>query len=190
MRGSPLPAMPVIESSPRLQGRVCVVGKLKKGLGENLSADRKVMIEFDQLQGRVGQELGATDWFEIDQPRIDAFAAVAEDHQWIHVDAERAAQGPFGRTIAHGFLTLSLCTSLVFDAIEITGKRMAINYGLERVRFLAPVPVDSRIRGRCRLKACEPKGEALRATYEITVELEGSEKPAAVIESISLYYPE
>jgi acyl dehydratase len=138
------------------------------------------------LADLVGTELGPTSWLEVTQERIDAFAAATDDPQWIHVDRERAAQGPFGTTIAHGFLTLSLCLPLLYEVLPERGGGMALNYGLNRVRFPAPVPSGGRIRGRFRVLSLEdtPLGE--RATIEATVECEGVEKPVCVAELVSL----
>ena len=143
------------------------------------------------LQALVGEELGVSDWLTIDQARIDAFAAATGDHQWIHVDPERAA-GPFGTTVAHGFLTLSLIPLFGQQALAIADVRMGVNYGCNRVRFTAPVRVGSRLRGRFRLVGYQPlpapKGHAAQLTMEATVEIEGSDKPACVAESLSRRY--
>jgi len=137
------------------------------------------------LADRVGQHLASSPWVSIDQRRINLFAEATGDHQWIHVDAERAAQGPFGTTIAHGFLTLSLLPELAEKALVIDDVRMGINYGLNRVRFPAPVPVDSRLRGHVTLKAYEPIAGGAQVTMEITIEREGSDKPVCVAEAVS-----
>ena len=142
-----------------------------------------------RLQPLVGTEIGVSDWFTIDQDRVDAFADATEDHQWIHVDPERAAQGPFGTTIAHGFLTLSLTVRLGSDIeLDVGEPRMAINYGLDRVRFTAPVPVGSRVRARVELASAEEKGGSLQVKRNITIEREGEERPAMVAEALSRYY--
>jgi acyl dehydratase len=140
------------------------------------------------LQPRVGSEIGTSDWTPIDQGRIDRFAAATGDHQWIHVDPARAATGPFGTTIAHGFLTLSLLPMLFESGFAIDDVRMGVNYGLNRVRFPAPVPVGSRLRGRFRLLEYLPLDGGAQLTVEVTVELEGSAKPACVAESVSRRY--
>lgn len=140
------------------------------------------------LQSIVGQELGLSDWITIDQKRIDLFADATDDHQWIHVDPDRAAKGPFGATVAHGFLTLSLLPPFFASGFQIDGIRMGINYGLNRVRFPAPVRVGSRLRGRFRLLAYEPLEGGAQLTVEVTVEMEGSDKPACVAESVSRRY--
>jgi acyl dehydratase len=137
------------------------------------------------LQDLVGRELGPTSWIEVTQQRIDAFAAATEDPQWIHVDLARAAAGPFGTTIAHGFLTLSLCIPMLEEVLPAGGS-MAVNYGTNRVRFPAPVPSGSRIRGRFRVLAVDDVDLGRRATVEATVELEGADKPACVAELVVL----
>jgi acyl dehydratase len=138
------------------------------------------------LGGLVGQELGVSDWLAIDQARIDAFAEATGDHQWIHVDAERAAAGPFGRTVAHGLLTLSLLPWFYASAYCIDDVRMGLNYGFDKVRFPAPVPVGSRLRARFRLIAFEPlAGGGAQLKVEAKIEREGSDKPVCVAESIS-----
>ena len=140
------------------------------------------------LRGRVGEVLCTGPWFTVDQHRIDLFAQATDDHQWIHVDRERAAQGPFGTPIAHGFLTLSLLPILFERALVIEDVRMGVNYGLNRVRFTAPVPAGSRIRGHFRLLGYEPLEGGAQLVTEVTMELEGSSKPACVAESISRRY--
>ena len=146
-------------------------------------------IDIATLRDRVGQEIAVSDWLLVDQARVDRFADATGDHQWIHVDPVRAgAESPFRSTIAHGFLTLSLVSSLLRDVIAFTGSRMAINYGLNRVRFVSPVPTGSRIRGRFTLAAVEDVGGALQATWTITVERDGSEKPCLVAEWLVRYY--
>jgi acyl dehydratase len=140
----------------------------------------------EELEAAVGQELGNTDWIEVDQQRVDLFADATDDHQWIHVDQERAAAGPFGGTIAHGYLTLSLIpmlSSLIF-AVETPGARL--NYGLNKVRFPMPVRVGARIRGRATLVALTdvPAGKQLTVAY--TIEVEGETKPACVAETVVL----
>ena len=142
-----------------------------------------------QLERRVGEEIAVGDWLEMTQDRIDQFAESTGDRQWIHVDPVRAAQSPFKTTIAHGFLTLSLVSALLRNAITITGVRMAINYGLNRVRFATPVPTGSRVRGRFTLAAVEQTGGSTQATWAVTVEREGEQKPACVAEWLVRYYP-
>jgi acyl dehydratase len=133
----------------------------------------------------VGVELGPTSWFEVTQERIDAFAAATEDPQWIHTDPKRAAAGPFGTTIAHGFLTLSLCVPMLYEVLPSTGD-MVVNYGANRVRFPAPVPAGSRIRGRFRVLGVEEAALGARVTIEATVECEDVEKPVCVAELVAL----
>jgi acyl dehydratase len=137
------------------------------------------------LQHRVGQELGASDWLMIDQARIDRFAEATGDHQWIHVDPARAAAGPFGTTVAHGFLTLSLLPWFFEHGFAVDDVRMGINYGLNKVRFPAPVPVGSRLRARFRLLAYEPIEGGAQLLVEATIEREGSAKPVCVAESLT-----
>ena len=138
------------------------------------------------LSELVGTELGPTSWIEITQERIDAFAAATDDPQWIHVDAERAADGPFGTTIAHGFLTLSLCVPMLYEILPERGGGMAVNYGTNRVRFIGPVPSGARVRGRFRIAEVESTDRGERATIEASVECEGVEKPVCVAELLVL----
>jgi acyl dehydratase len=140
------------------------------------------MTDLHRLVGRV---LGPTSWFEVSQQRIDAFAAATDDHQWIHVDSDRAAEGPFGTTIAHGFLTLSLCVPM-FDEVLPPADGMVVNYGVERVRFPAPVPSGGRIRGRFRVASVETVPLGDRAVIEATVECDGVAKPVCVAELVVL----
>ncbi len=142
----------------------------------------------EQLAGMVGQALGESAPVLVDQARIDAFAAATEDRQWIHVDPARAAGGPFGATVAHGFLTLSLLPVLLESTFRIDGVRMGVNYGLNRVRFPAPVPAGSRLRGRFRLLAFEPLDGGAQLTVEATLIAEGAAKPACVAEAVSRWY--
>ncbi|HLU52880.1 MAG TPA: MaoC family dehydratase [Acidimicrobiia bacterium] len=143
----------------------------------------------DRLQPLVGTEIGVSDWLTIDQERIDAFADATGDHQWIHVDTEKAAAGPFGSTIAHGFLTLSLTVALTQGIeLDVGEPRMAINYGLDKVRFTAPVPVGSRIRARVELMDVVEKGDGIQVKRKVTIEREGEERPAMAAETLSLYY--
>jgi acyl dehydratase len=134
-----------------------------------------------------GSHLGHSDWLEITQDRVDRFAEATGDHQWIHVDPVKAKDGPYGGTIAHGYLTLSLSNLFLPQIVEITGFSMGINYGANKVRFPAPVPVGSRIRGGAELVAVEEIQGGLQTTVLITIEVEGGTKPACVIESISRY---
>lgn len=143
-----------------------------------------------KLQGLVGTEIGVGEWMEITQERVDAFAAATDDHQFIHVDPDLAAQTPFGGTIAHGFLTLSLIVPMVAKiAIDVGYPVMGINYGLNKVRFPTPVPVGSRIRARYTLDSVDEVAGSLQLTRTVTIEVEGTEKPAMVAESlVRLYY--
>ncbi len=146
----------------------------------------KVFERLTDLLGLVGQSLGTSDWVQIDQERIDRFAEATGDHQWIHVDPARARQGPYGTTVAHGFLTLSLLPLFFESAFVIRDVSMGINYGLNRVRFPAPVPVDSRLRAHFTLLAYEPLEPAgAQLTVQVTVEREGSDKPVCVAESVT-----
>ena len=140
------------------------------------------------LQALVGQEVGVSEWISVDQTRIDRFAEATGDHQWIHTDPGRAAKGPFGTTIAHGFLTLSLLPEMSASAFEVRDTRMGVNYGLGRVRFPAPVPSGSRLRGRFRLMKFEPLDGGAQLTVEVTMEREGADKPVCVAESIARRY--
>jgi len=140
------------------------------------------------LQALVGQTLGVSEWITVDQSRIDLFAQATGDHQWIHLDRERAAQGPFGTTIAHGFLTLSLLPEMSASAFEVRDTRMGVNYGLGRVRFPAPVPSGSRLRGHFKLTRYEPLEGGAQLTVEVSMEREGSDKPVCVAESLARRY--
>jgi acyl dehydratase len=141
------------------------------------------------LEAAVGREIGPTEWFTMDQSRIDGFADDTEDHQWIHVDPERAAAGPYGGTVAHGFLTLSLVPYLANQLRRVEGARMGINYGLDRVRFPAPVRSGARIRARATLISCDRIGDdAVHMVSRVTVEVEGSDKPACVADMVGRVY--
>jgi acyl dehydratase len=143
----------------------------------------------DELKGMAGSDLGHTGWLEITQDRVDAFADATDDHQWIHVDRERAAAGPFGGTIAHGFLTLSLVIPLFGELLTVRDVSMGINYGLNRVRFPAPVPVGSKIRLAATLGAVEDAGvNAVQAVVDYTIEVEDGGKPACVAQGVYRYY--
>ena len=150
----------------------------------------KTFQTLQDLAACVGQEVAVSDWITVTQQQVNQFAEATGDHQWIHVDVERAKAGPFGAPIAHGFLTLSLLPRIFESAIEVVESRMGVNYGLNRVRFMAPVPVGSRLRGRLKLAACEPiDNNGVQMTWETTIELEGASKPACVAESIARRYP-
>ncbi|MBA4803700.1 MAG: MaoC family dehydratase [Brevundimonas sp.] len=140
------------------------------------------------LPGLIGREIGVSRWFEIDQARIDAFAGITEDRQFIHVDPERAKQTPLGGTIAHGFLTLSLASAMSYDCVPpLQGVAMGLNYGFDKLRFLAPVPAGSKVRGRFRLLSADDKGGGRwLLKHELTVEIEGADKPALVAEWLGM----
>lgn len=144
-----------------------------------------------RLRELVGREVGASDWIAVTQERINAFADATGDHQWIHVDQERAAvESPYGTTIAHGFLTLSLVSALMRNAISIGRLRMTINYGANRVRFVSAVPAGARIRARIVLAKLEDVKDGAQATWNVTVDREDSEKPCLVAEWLVRYYPD
>lgn len=146
------------------------------------------MTKASELQGLIGQEVGVSKWFDVTQARIDAFADCTDDHQFIHVDPEAAKATPFGGTIAHGFLTLSLASAMSYDAVApLDGVVMGVNYGFDRLRFLAPVPAGSRIRGRFKLLSAEDKGSGRwLLKHELTVEIEGGDKPALIAEWLGM----
>jgi acyl dehydratase len=143
----------------------------------------------ERLQAQVGSEIGVSEWMEITQERVDAFADATDDHQFIHVDPERASLTPFGGTIAHGFLTLSLTVTLAGEAeLDVGEPKMAINYGLDKVRFPAPVPVGSKLRARVVLQAVSNVTGGIQVNRTVTMEVEGTEKPAMVAETVTRYY--
>jgi acyl dehydratase len=147
------------------------------------------VVHLAELGGLVGREIATSDWLLVSQDRINAFADTTDDHQWIHVDAERArAETPFGTTIAHGFLTLSLTSALMRNAITIDGPRMTLNYGLNRVRFVSPVPCGSRIRARVAVEKVDDLEDSTQVTWRVTIEREGGDKPCLVAEWIVRYY--
>ncbi|WP_456697649.1 MaoC family dehydratase [Aeromicrobium sp. P5_D10] len=146
-------------------------------------------IDMADLDGAVGTELGPGPWLVIDQRRIDAFAEATGDHQWIHVDVERAASGPFGGTIAHGYLTISMVPLLLSGILEVTGRSSGVNYGIEKVRFISPVREGARIRMRGRIAGVTPRSGGVQYRLEAVIELEGSERPAMVGEFLVLAYP-
>lgn len=151
------------------------------------------MRRFEQLSevaACVGQDVAVSDWVLVDQAMINTFADATGDHQWIHVDPVRAAKGPFGAPVAHGFLTLSLLPKFFDTTFDIAASSMGVNYGLNRVRFMSPVPVNSRVRGHMHLLASEPvAGDGLQLTWRVTVEIKGVDKPACVAESVVRRYP-
>ncbi|MFN7388716.1 MaoC family dehydratase [Brevundimonas sp.] len=146
------------------------------------------MTKPSELSSLIGQEVGVSRWIEIDQARIDAFAKITEDEQFIHVDPEAAKATPFGGTIAHGFLTLSLASAMSYDAVTpLEGVVMGVNYGFDKLRFLAPVPAGSKVRGRFKLLSADDKGGGRwLLKHELTVEIEGSEKPALIAEWLGM----
>ncbi|MDM0115055.1 MaoC family dehydratase [Variovorax sp. J22R133] len=151
---------------------------------------KKTFQTLQDLAACVGQEVAVSDWIEITQQQVNQFAEATGDHQWIHVDVERAKAGPFGAPIAHGFLTLSLLPRFFGNAVEVVESRMGVNYGLNRVRFMAPVPVGSRVRARMKLlssDAIDNNGQQM--VWEVAIELEGATKPACVAESVVRRYP-
>jgi acyl dehydratase len=141
------------------------------------------------LKPLIGQEIAVSDWITVDQARIDKFADATGDHQWIHVDPVAAKAGPFGTTVAHGFLTLSLLPELSAKAFTIKNSRMGVNYGLNKVRFPAPVPSGSRLRGRFKVLAYQEIEGGAQITTEVTMEREGSDKPVCVAESVARRFP-
>ena len=148
----------------------------------------RTFTDIDQLAAAVGEELGTSDWFEVTQERVDQFADATDDHQWIHVDRERAAQGPFGGTIAHGYMTVSLIPALSQSIFSVETDGPRLNYGLNKVRFPNPVPVGSRVRAHATLAelADVPAGKQLVVRY--TIEIEGQDKPACVAETVVLLF--
>ena len=150
----------------------------------------KIFETLSELAGLAGQEVAVSDWITISQEQVNQFAQATGDHQWIHVDVERATAGPFGGPIAHGYLTLSLIPRFFLSSLQIREARMGVNYGLNRVRFMAPVPVGSRLRARMKLLKSEPidKGGA-QMTWEVAIEREGAAKPVCVAESVARHYP-
>ena len=147
----------------------------------------KVFQNIEEFAGAAGADLGTSGWVQIDQDRIDRFADATGDHQWIHTDRQAAAAGPFGQTIAHGFLTLSLLPVLLHQLYSVEGATMAVNYGLGKVRFISPVPSGSKIRATAKVAEVTQLPGAVHGTLHTTIEIDGSEKPAAVVESIVRY---
>jgi acyl dehydratase len=144
----------------------------------------------DELAALAGTDLGHSSWLEITQERVNTFADATGDHQWIHVDPQRAAAGPFGTTIAHGYLTLSLVIPMFSQLLDVRGVSMGVNYGLNKVRFPSPVPVGSKIRLTGAIASVEPAGGgAVQVTVDFTIEVDGSAKPACVAQAIYRYYP-
>ncbi|HET9349725.1 MAG TPA: MaoC family dehydratase [Burkholderiales bacterium] len=146
-------------------------------------------VKLRELESKVGQECGVSPWVEITQARIDEFARATEDFQWIHVDPKRAKGSPFGGTIAHGFLTLSMLPKLSESTFEFSDRKMGVNYGLNKVRFTAPVPAGARIRGRFTLAGYDKiEGNGVQTTWSVKIEREGGDKPVCVLEAISRHY--
>ncbi|WFB10323.1 MaoC family dehydratase [Streptomyces sp. LX-29] len=150
-------------------------------------SEPRIFTSVEELRSAVGTEFGPTEWLEIDQRRIDRFAEATDDHQWIHVDPERAAAGPFGSTIAHGYLTLSLLPWFMPRLLRVDGVRMGINYGVNKVRFPAPVPVGSRLRATARIAEVTDVTDGVQLTTRVTVERDGGEKPVCVAESVTRF---
>ena len=144
-------------------------------------------LSVDDLPNAIGRTFGPTEWLTVEQSRIDQFAEATGDHQWIHVDPEAAKNGPFGATIAHGYLTLSLSSVLMFELIAVDGSSMGINYGVDKVRFPSPVLVGSKVRGRAEIMEVTPIDGGFQVKTKLTIETEGGTKPACVIESLSRY---
>jgi acyl dehydratase len=149
-----------------------------------------MIVHINDLASRIGEEIGVSPWLEVTQQRITQFADATGDQQWIHVDPARAAaESPYKTTIAHGFLTLSLVSSLLKSALTVEGLRLSINYGCDRVRFVSPVPSGSRVRGRFALTSVEAKGDGFQVNWGVTVEREGHERPCVVLSWLVRYYP-
>ena len=142
-----------------------------------------------ELMGKEGTHLGHSEWLTIEQERIDQIAEATGDHQWIHVDPERAAQGPFGKTIAHGYLTLSLANLFLPELMTVENVSMGVNYGCDKVRFPAPVPVGSRVRGAGEIIRAEEVKGGVQVVVRVTLEVEGGDRPACVIDPLSRYFP-
>lgn len=148
----------------------------------------RVFSSVDELRSAVGEQAGPTGWLEVEQKRIDLFAEATGDHQWIHVDPEKAAQGPFGTTIAHGYLTLSLIPAFLPELFRVEGVRMGVNYGCNKVRFPSPVPVGSRLRATARIDEVTEVAGGVQLVSRITIEREGGDKPVCVAETVTRFY--
>ncbi len=173
-----------------LSASIRVAGWTSRHPDRRYSLGMKIFQTLPELAACVGQEVAVSDWLTITQSQVNQFAEATGDHQWIHVDPEKAKAGPFGGPIAHGFLTLSLLPKFFESSFEIVQSRMGVNYGLNKVRFTAPVPVGSRLRARMKLLACEPiDNQGVQMTWEVIVEREGAAKPVCVAESLVLRYP-
>ena len=152
--------------------------------------DKVIINSYEDFEKLVGQEIGVSDYVEVSQERINLFADATLDHQWIHVDVDRAKAGPFGAPIVYGFLTLSMLPRFFESALHIVQTRLGVNYGLNKVRFTSPVPVGSRLRARMKLLACDPiDNNGMQMTWEVAVEREGVTKPVCIAESIARSYP-
>ena len=147
-------------------------------------------VAYQDLPGLTGKEIGVSDWITLDQDRVNLFADATEDHQWIHVDVERAKREmDTGGTIVHGYLTLSLIPKIMYELVEVTGTSQLINYGANKVRFTNMVPTGSKVRGRIRVAGIEHKGPGTSMTYEVTIEIDGQERPACIAEVIMMAFP-
>jgi len=149
----------------------------------------RVFNGIEELEGAIGSHLGYSEWHTVDQEQIDAFAAATGDRQWIHVDPSRAADGPFGTTIAHGYLTLSMVPKLAWQVYAVEGLLMSVNYGANRLRFPAPVRVDSKVRAGVELVSLNPGGGGYQLVARVTVEVDGVDKPACVVDTVSVMVP-
>ena len=149
----------------------------------------RVFENLDEYAAAVGQELGVSDWFELDQDRVNQFADATGDHQWIHIDAEKAANGPFGATIAHGYLTMSLAAKFMPEIIEVRGIVMGVNYGTEKTRFPSPVTVGSKLSATGTVVSVEEASGGIKMILRIVMQAEGAEKPACIVDAISVYFP-
>lgn len=159
-------------------------------LATGYSVLMKTFQTLKEVAALVGQDVAQSDWITVTQEQVNLFAQATGDHQWIHVDVERAKAGPFGAPIAHGFLTLSMLPRFFESALHIVETRMGVNYGLNKVRFTSPVPVGSRLRARMKLLACDPiDNQGMQMTWEVAVEREGVTKPVCIAESIARHYP-
>ena len=145
------------------------------------------IVDVTELPALKGRDLGSSRWWEVTQEQISTFAQLTGDEQWIHVDTERARTGPFGTTIAHGYLTVALAPVFIAEILQVDGLQMAMNYGLNKVRFPTPVPVGARLRGRLQLTAAQHRGDMVETLLTLTIQLEGSERPACVAEIVVLY---
>lgn len=158
-------------------------------LNTDVEALKPLSVDLADIEGAVGLPLGPGPWVSIEQERIDAFADATGDHQWIHVDTERAADGPFGRTIAHGYLTLSLVPLLMQGVLDVTGRSSGVNYGMDKVRFVNPVPEGARVRMHGSILSAVARSGGMQYRLALTIEVEGVEKPAMVGEFIVLAFP-